>query len=303
LPEPVAYLNDRFLPQSQAGLALNDAGFVMGATVTDLCRTFRRRPFRLEDHLRRFRVSCSSAEIGLEHQDAEIIARIDGLIERNAGFLAPEGELAIVLFATPGPIGYYLGEPGGPGDGKPTFGIHTFPLPLDRYRRLFTEGARLIIPAVRQVSGQSVSPSIKQRSRLHWWLAEREARRADPFASALLLDADGFVTETAAANLLLVIGGEIVIPPRKSVLGGVSLALTCEIAEEIGIPVVERPVTADDCRFAAEAILTSTSFCIAGVRSVDGCILKWPGPIYERLQSEWNARAGFDLRRQILSNQ
>lgn len=52
---PLAYLNDRFLPQPEARLTLHDAGFVLGVTVTDLCRTFRHRPYRLADHLRRFR--------------------------------------------------------------------------------------------------------------------------------------------------------------------------------------------------------------------------------------------------------
>ena len=39
MTEPLASLNGRLLPQSEAHLALNDAGFVFGATVTDLCRT------------------------------------------------------------------------------------------------------------------------------------------------------------------------------------------------------------------------------------------------------------------------
>jgi hypothetical protein len=38
---PLAYLNGRLLPQDEARLPVHDAGFVMGATVTDLCRTFR----------------------------------------------------------------------------------------------------------------------------------------------------------------------------------------------------------------------------------------------------------------------
>jgi branched-subunit amino acid aminotransferase/4-amino-4-deoxychorismate lyase len=52
---PLAYLNGDFRPQNEAQLPLHDAGFVWGATVTDLCRTFRHRLFRLADHLDRFR--------------------------------------------------------------------------------------------------------------------------------------------------------------------------------------------------------------------------------------------------------
>jgi branched-subunit amino acid aminotransferase/4-amino-4-deoxychorismate lyase len=301
--QPFAYLNDRFLPQNEARLSLHDAGFVMGVTVTDLCRTFGRRPFRLTDHLARFRASCKAAEVPQPRSEAELSALVEELVARNASLLLPAVELAIVLFATPGPIGYYLGEAGGPGDGSATFGIHTFALPFARYRRLFTEGARLVIPSTRQVAPQAVDPHIKQRSRIHWWLADRAARRIDGSASALLLDQDGFATETAAANLLVVRGGRVVTPPRRSVLDGISLRVTEELCQELEIPFEEQALTPDECRNADEAMLTGTSFCLAGVSSIDGVQLRWPGSLFERLLSVWNGRVGLDLRRQILSNQ
>src|SRR5690242_2512006 len=141
---PQAFLNDRLLPQSEANLAWNDAGFVMGATVTDLCRTFRGRLFRLADHLTRFRESCRRAHIPLAHGDDELARTAEQLAAHNAALLPADADLALVMFATPGPIGYYLGEPGGLGDGAPTLGMHTFPLPFARYARLFREGARLM---------------------------------------------------------------------------------------------------------------------------------------------------------------
>src|SRR6266542_2158436 len=65
MSEPLAYLDGRFQPQSQARLPLHDAGFVLGATITDLCRTVRHRLYRWPDHLARFRRSCRSAHIPL----------------------------------------------------------------------------------------------------------------------------------------------------------------------------------------------------------------------------------------------
>jgi branched-chain amino acid aminotransferase len=303
MPEPSAYLNDRFLPQRDARLSLHDAGFVMGVTITDLCRTFHLRPFRLGDHLARFRNSCEAAEVPQPRSDAELTILSEHLLSRNAESVPAGGDLALVLFATPGPVGYYLGEPGGAGDGPPTFGIHTFPLPFSRYQRLFTEGARLVIPPTRHLPPATVHPAIKQRSRLHWWLADRHVHRVDPLASALLLDDNGYVTETAAANLLVVRKGSVLTPPRRSVLGGISLRVTEELCRERGIPFEERFLTASDCITADEAMLSSTPYCIAGVRSVDGISLPWPGPVFLRLLEGWNALAGFDVGRQILSNQ
>ena len=54
--------------------------------------------------------------------------------------------------------------------------IERSPLPFARYRRFFEEGARLVIPSTRHVPAVCVDPRIKQRSRLHWWRADRIVR-------------------------------------------------------------------------------------------------------------------------------
>ena len=273
----LAYLHPHFLPQSDAHLTLHDAGFVWGATITDLCRTFRHRPFRLADHLRRFRQSCELARVPMTASDDELTAVAERLVAHNAALLPPDGDLAVVFFATPGPIGYYLGEPGGPGDGPPTLGVHTFPLPFARYHRLVRDGAVLVVPAVRHVPAECVDPRVKQRSRLSGWIADQEARHMEAGASALLLDADGFVTETAAANFLIVRGGAVLSPPRDSILNGVSLRVVEELCGELGIPFEEARLTVEDCRNAEEAMLAGTSYCLAGVRRVAGADLVGTG--------------------------
>ena len=299
---PLAFLNGRFLPQTDAHLTLHDAGFVWGATVTDLCRTFAHRPFRLADHLRRFRSSCELARVSMTASDDELTAIAERLVTHNTALLAPDGDLAIVFFATPGPVGYYLGEPGGPGDAPPTLGAHTFPLPFARYHRLVRDGAVLVTPAVRHVPAACVDPRIKQRSRLHWWIAEQEARRIEPGASALLLDADGFVTETAGANFLIVRGGAVLSPPRDSILNGVSLQVAEELCGDLGIPFAETRLTVADCRTTDEAMLVGTSYCLAGVRRVAGADLSGAGTVRRRLLDAWGRNVGVDIERQILAN-
>src|SRR5208283_1307866 len=128
----------------------------MGATVSDLCRTFRHRLFRLDEHLTRFRKSCEAARIPQSVSDTELAKIAEQLVSNNAALLRPEQELALVMLATPGPIGYYAGLDGGPGDGPPSLILHTFPLPFARYRRFFREGIRLVIPGVRHVPANCV---------------------------------------------------------------------------------------------------------------------------------------------------
>jgi branched-subunit amino acid aminotransferase/4-amino-4-deoxychorismate lyase len=301
MTHPLAYLRGQFLPQAEANLPLHDAGFVMGATVTDLCRTFHHRLFRLADHLHRFRQSCRAARIPQPLSDDELTRIAEQLVAHNAPSLPPDGDLALVMFATPGPIGYYLGQPAGPGDGPPTLGMHTFPLPFHRYGRLFREGARLVVASVRHLPATSVDPRIKQRSRLFWWLAEQEAHLIDPAASALLLDANDCVTETAAANFLIARDGVVLSPPPETILNGVSLQVVRELCSELNIPFAERPLPLPEVLVADEAMLASTPYCLAGVSTIAGQTLPWPGPVWQRLLSAWQTRVGFDIRRQILS--
>lgn len=300
--EPLAYLNGRFLPQSQAALPLHDAGFVFGATITDLCRTFHQQPFRLVDHLLRFQNSASGVGIDLPLPTSELAALAEQVILQNAALLRPDQELALVMLATPGPIGYYLGQSGGPGDAAPTVGMHTFPLSFPRLARFFRAGVRLVIAAVRHLAPDNIDPRIKHRSRLHWWLAEQEVHRLDLEASALLLNSDGHVTETAAANFLIVRANTVLSPPRSSILNGVSLQTVEELCGELGIRFREQALTVADCQEADEALLCGTSFCLAGVSHIDGTAMPWPGPVYEKLLAAWSQRVGLDIRGQILAN-
>jgi branched-subunit amino acid aminotransferase/4-amino-4-deoxychorismate lyase len=222
-------------------------------------------------------------------------------VAHNAGLLRQDQELCLVLLATPGPVGYYAELPGGAGDGPPTFAMHTFRLPLARYRPLILEGARLVIPTTRHVPSVCVDPRVKQRSRLHWWLAEQEVRQADPRAAALLLDTEGHVTETASASFLVVRNGEVLSPPRSSVLEGISMQVVRELCEQLGVPFAERTLGVHDCLGADEALLASTPYCLAGVSQVNDTRLPFPGAMLRRLLAAWNAQVGLDLHGQILA--
>lgn len=296
---PLACVGGKLVPQSEAVLALNDAGFVMGATVTDLCRTFGHRPFRLGDHLRRFRAGCQALGITLRLDDGQLTALAEELIAHNARLIEASQDLALVFLATPGPVGYYLGQPGGAGDGEPTQIIHTFPLPFERYRHLFEFGGRLIVPRGRHIPTACVDPRLKQRSRLHWYLADQEARRREPGSQALLLDLAGNVTETSSANVLIVRQGAIISPPPEAILGGISLQVTRELCATLGVAIEERAVRLEECLQADEILLASTPYGIAGVSRLQGQLIPWPGPMLRRLRAAWDDLVGMDIAGQM----
>jgi branched-subunit amino acid aminotransferase/4-amino-4-deoxychorismate lyase len=291
MSEPLAYLNGQFIPAAQLSVSVADAGFVFGATATELVRTFGGRLFRLGDHLERLQQTCELCRIPLTAGAEALTCSAETLVANN--YPLAGSELALIIFATPGPIAHY-----GATASEPTLAMHTMPLAIERYRHLFTEGARLVIPAIRNSS--AIDPRAKMRSRMHWWIAEQQAHDVDPRAWALLLDADESVTETAAASVLIVREGVVLSPPRSTVLNGVSLRVTQELCKKISIEVREQPLTVAQCLGADEAMLTGTAFCLAGVRAIGDQEMHWPGPITRQLQRSWDEQVGFEIERQFL---
>ena len=301
--EPVVYLGGRFVPASEARLSIYDFGIVLGATITDLLRTFHQQPYRMDDHIRRFCDSCKYARIDVPLPPDEIATITQELVRRNAALLAPEQELAVVYFITPGENLVYAGATASKAPLLPTFCIHSFQLPFSLWRRFFTEGVHLVIPATRHVPPQCVDPKVKNRSRLHWWLAEQEGRLADPAAMPLLLDLDGNLTETSGANILLVKNGAVLSPAPRNILLGVSRQVVIELCGRLGIRFVERDLQIYDALTADEALVTTTPYCMAPVTWINGVPIgdgRPCGPIFDRLLAAWSADIGLDIRRQIL---
>jgi branched-chain amino acid aminotransferase len=303
MSEPYVYLRGEFLPASQAHIAIFDASVVLGATVTDLCRTFNQVPFRLDDHVARFYRSCKYARITPPISAEATTEVAQELIRRNSALLQPGEELALVQFISPGEFRVYAGAAGGAGDMAPTYCMHTFPLPFRFWSHFFTAGVHVVTPSIRHVPPQCVDPKIKCRSRMHWWLADQETHLVDPKAVSLCLDLEGNVTETSGSNFLIYTGKEIVCPSRRNVLRGISVETVAELCGELNIRFVERDFQVYDVINADEAFLASTPYCLAPVTKINGLTIGAgkPGPVLQQLLDSWSKRVGVNITEQIVS--
>jgi branched-chain amino acid aminotransferase len=268
-----AYLNGRWLPFTEATIPLTDLGFLQGVIIVERLRTYAGKTFRAESHLQRFRQSCERACIPLSVNDLELRSLLEELLTRNQQL---EEELSAVLFATPG------------SNGVPTLGLYALPLQLERYRPLFERGAWLRTHSGALLEG--VDPRIKHRSRLHWWIAEH--LHAQPEEELLYTARDGAIRETAVANFLAVIEGEIVSPPWEQILNGVTLQVVREIVQEMGLGFRERELHLTEILTrASECWLTNCTFGCAGVSRLDGLSLQWPGTLLPEVQRRFAERS------------
>jgi len=303
MTEPLVFLNGRTVPASQAHLAVYDAGVVLGATVTELVRTFQQRLFRLEDHLSRLAQSLHYVRFDIGLSMEQLGRTVGELVAHNAGLLDPKDELGLVIFVTAGEYPTYAGGAAGNVRTTPTVCAHTFPLPFELWCKKIQTGVHLVTPSTRHVPPQCYDPKMKCRSRMHYYLADQEARLVDSEAYALLLDLEGNVAETSAANFLMVVQGMIVSPSLRNTLPGVSRATVIELAAKLQIPFEVRDFQPFDAINADECFLASTPYCLMPVTKINGIPIGEgrPGPIYRRLVDAWSQLVGIDVVAQLVA--
>jgi branched-chain amino acid aminotransferase len=293
MPQRVAYVNGRIVPESEACVSIFDRGFLSGYGVFERTRTFNGEPFRLDEHLARLDMSLRMTRLELGMNLADLKAQTLEVLNQNLPLRGPKDDYT---------IGHYVSL--GPG-GKPSVVIFSQPIPFAEYAQQYLDGAHVVTPSTRQVPIQSLDPKMKTTSRIYFHLAEVEAHAVDPEAYALLLDLDGNVCEISpGANFWIVRRGELVTPPGRSILRGITRDALIEVAAEAGIPVVEQDFQTYDVITADEACLTTTSRCVLPVTRINGLPIGdgKPGPVIGRLQNAWAEHFRFDFVGQALSH-
>ncbi|HEV3138249.1 MAG TPA: aminotransferase class IV [Pirellulales bacterium] len=297
MTEPQAYLNGNFVAGAQASISVVDGGFVQGTTVAEQLRTFGGELFQLEAHIERLFRSLAIVEVDPGLTSAEFARIAQELAEMNHALVATGDDLGMAMFVTPGAYPAMLsGKPAGA-----TVCMHTFPLHFHLWAHKYQSGESLSTTDVAQVPAACWPPELKCRSRMHYYLADKQARTRYPDSRALMLDENGFVTETTSSNIVLYRNGAgLVMPPREKVLPGISLAVLLELAEQLAIEYVERDLTTADVAAADEVFLTSTSPCVLPVVRINGQEIgrAVPGEIYRRFISTWSDLVGIDIARQ-----
>ena len=301
MSEPLVYLNGEIIPASQARLPIYDAGIVQGATVTEQTRTFRHQPWQLDRHLDRLFHSLEFACVSITLSQEELRSISLALVAQNAKLVHPEDDLGLIQFVTAGEYATYASGMSGSARTSPTVCVHTFRLPFELWAKKQRDGVHLITPSIRQVPRECIPPHMKCRSRMHYFLAEQEVRQTDPEAWALLLDQQGNITETNAANLLIVENSMIVSPKLSATLPGISRAFVLELGDKLGIRFQEGNISVDRALKAEEAFLTSTPWCMMPVVRINGKAIGdgRPGAIFQQLLESWSSAAHVDIAQQV----
>ncbi len=168
---------------------------------------------------------------------------------------------------------------------------------------LFKAGINVVITAQRAIPASLLDPKIKNRSRIHYLMANIEASQIEGDNNwALLLDPDGFIAEGTGDNFFIVKDGAVITPEGRNILRGVSRAYVIEeLCVELGLPAVEKNIEPYDVYTADEAFMTGTPFCMLPATALNGSPIGTGevGPVFSRLLNQWGKNTGVDVAAQI----
>ncbi len=273
---PAYWLNGQIVPAAQACIPLTDHGLLYGDGVFEGIRFYHGRALRLAEHLERLSRSARALCLALPC-DAHALTL--AVVKTIAAFGGPEGYLRVVVTRGTGKLGL---DP--KSCARPNLFIIADELAMVS-APVRARGARVIISATRRLPPDGLDPRIKSLNYLNHILARIEAANAGA-DEAILLNAQGRVTEGTADNVFIVRAGALCTPPvSDGALQGITRALVMELATALGIACAEVSLGAYDLYTADECFLTGTGAELIPVREVDGrMLMSSPGPVYTQVQ-------------------
>jgi D-alanine transaminase len=274
---PWANWNGTAMPLSEVRVSVLDRGFLFGDGIYEVLRVYGDRPFLLHEHMARLRRSLK--EIRIE-------ANVDRLEQRMLTTLADSGVQGgmIYLQVTRGaaPRTHKFPNPPVPANEL----IYVDAIDGDPYGAYRDSGAKLItVPDVRWRRCD-----IKSVNLLANCLAAQAAADAGCL-EALLIAADGTITEGSHTSIFAVQKGRILATPQgANILPGITRGLLVKLAARVDITIEERLVKHAELSGIDEMFLTGTTSEILPVTQVDGRPIGngRPGLVTGRLVTAYN---------------
>jgi branched-chain amino acid aminotransferase len=162
---------------------------------------------------------------------------------------------------------------------------------------MYESGVRVVTVSTRMMTPDSLNPRIKSIGRYVSNIQAKIEANRQGAGEGLMLNAQGYVAEATGDNLFIVTDGVLRTPhPSCGILKGITRGTVIEIANDLGIPVVEDWLTLHDVYAADEAFLTGTAAEIIPMVDLDYRPIGAgnPGELTARIIAEFRQRVRED---------
>ena len=278
----LAYLDGAFLPLAEARISPMDRGFLFGDGVYEVIPVYSRRPFRLDEHLRRLAGSLAAIRL----PDPLTQEGWRGVVARLVA-AADHADQSVYLQVTRGPMA----------ERNHAFPAVVTPTVFGLVEPLHTPPATLRENGIAAISAADIRwlrCDVKATSLLANCLLRQMA--IDAGCAETILFRDGILTEGAASSIFVVKDGRLLAPQKNHLmLPGITYDVVLELAAAHGLPVEVRDITDAEVRAADELWLASSTKEVLPIVSLDGQKVGAgrtagrPGPLYRQMYDWYQA--------------
>jgi branched-chain amino acid aminotransferase group I len=255
----------RLVPRDMASISPWDSSVQGGDAAWEGIRVYRGKILSLERHLKRLFKSAKALGFRNVHSKEEVIEAIFRTLAANGMRDGAHMRLTLTRgekctssmnpnFNVYGTTLIVLAE-WKPSEGKTTYDN--------------VKGISLITSAIRRNSPSTCDSKIHHNNMINNILPKIQANLAGA-ADALMLDLNGFVSETNATNIFMVEDGVLLTPHGDHCLPGITRGTILLLAKEIGIETEVRNISLSEFHSADEVFTTGTMGELTPVTTIDG---------------------------------
>ena len=256
----IVNINGRLVHRDQAGVSPFDSAVQGGDAVWEGLRLYNGRIFALDEHLARLRSSALALAFDTIPSSDDIVKEIRRTLEANR----MKDGVHIRLTLSRGPKITSGMDPRLNRSGPTLIVLAEHKAPV--YSK---KGLRLVTSSVRRSPPDCLDPKIHHANLLSSILAKIQANAAGA-DDAIMLDLRGFIAETNATHLFIVVGGRVLTPTLAACPEGITRRTVLEICRAQSIESEVRDLSLTELYRADEVFCTGTMGELAGVTWVDG---------------------------------
>jgi len=276
------YIDGKFLDQREAKISVFDHGLLYGDGIFEGIRAYNGRVFKLKEHIDRLFYSAKAILLELPMSHSEFMAATVETCRRNR---IRDGYIRLVVTRGVGTLGLNPNRCKNPSVIIIADRIQLYP------PELYQRGMAIVtVPTTRNLHS-ALNPAIKSLNYLNNILAKIEATNSG-CEEAIMLNAEGFVSECTGDNVFIVKEDHLFTPPLSAgALYGITRRVVMEMATESGLTVSEPNLTRYDLFNADECFLTGTGAELIPVVKIDGRVIGRgkPGAVTKKLVAQYRA--------------
>jgi D-alanine transaminase len=256
----IAYVNGRYLPRSDAKVAVEDRGYQFADGVYEVCEVRGGRLVDERQHMARLDRSLGELRIPRPMSPAALGVVLRETIRRNRvrdGIVYVQVTRGVARRDFPFPAA----------DTRPSLVVTARNHDLERLEQVATDGIAVVtVPDIRwrrvDIKSVALLPNV----------LAKQAAREQGAREAWLVDTEGRVTEGASSNAWIVScdGKLITHPLGHDILSGITRSVVIDVIKAQGLALEERCFTVEEAHAAREAFVTSASQIVLPVVSIDG---------------------------------